>query len=328
MLRYVIRRSLAVIALMVAVLIVTFSMFFFIGSNPAVRSCGKTCTPERLAEVEKKLGLDKPKVEQFTIYVKGIFQGRDFGEGDLIDRCPAPCLGYSFVDDQPVTTLIKDRFPTTLSMTLGAAVLWIVFGLLGGLLAALRQGTNTDRGILAVATASLSLPVQLIGLGLLYIFCAKGGLNYPRYVGFTENPVSWASNLLLPWVTLAFIYSATYTRLARTQMIEVLQEDYIRTARGKGLSDRRVALRHGTRAAFPPLIVIFGLDLGGLLGGAIITETIFGMPGLGRLAIKSIFQQDLPVILGVTLFGAFVILVANLLVDVIYAALDPKVSVQ
>ena len=328
MLRYVIRRSLAVLALMVAVLVVTFGIFFAIPANPAVKSCGKTCTPERLHEVEKKLGLDKSVPEQFAIYVKGIFKGRDFGEGDLVDHCPAPCLGYSFVDDQPVTTLIKDRFPVTLSLTIGAAVLWLLFGLLSGLIAALKQGTNIDRGILAVATASLSLPVQLIGLGLLYVVCAKGGVTYPHYVSFKGDPLGWAGNLLMPWATLAFLYSATYTRLARTQMIEVLQEDYIRTARGKGLSERRVALRHGARAAFPPLIIIFGLDLGGLLGGAIITERIFGMPGLGSLAIKAINQLDLPVILGSTLFAAFVILLANLVVDVVYAATDPKVSVS
>jgi peptide/nickel transport system permease protein len=325
MTRYLLRRLIALVALMLGVLVVTFTIFFALQSNPALKSCGKICSPEKLKQVEHKLGTDKPVSEQFYLYAKGVFLGRDFGEGDQVSHCPAPCLGYSFKTDQPVTDLIKDRAPVTLSITVGAAVLWLVFGVASGLVSALKAGSRLDKSIVGFATASLSLPVQLVGLTLLLVLCAKGGLGYPHYVNLKDNPAQWASNLILPWVTLAFIYSAVYTRLTRTQMVEAMQEDFVRTARGKGVSERRVAYKHGLRAALPPLIVVFGLDIGGLLGGAIITEKIFGMPGLGTLAYKSVTDLDLPIILGVTLFGAFVILIANLIADVVYATTDPKV---
>jgi peptide/nickel transport system permease protein len=324
--RYLIRRLIGVIALLFAVLLVTFVIFFSLQSNPALKACGKLCTVEKLHSVEKKLGLDKSQPEQFALYVKGVFAGRDFGDGSQVSHCPRPCLGYSFKTDQPVLSMITARFPVTLSLALGAAVAWLVLGVVSGVVSALRAGSKLDKSIVGFATATLSVPTQLLGLGLLFLICYKGGVNYPRYVPITENAAQWFTNLLMPWATLAVIYSAVYTRLMRTQMMEAMQEDYIRTARGKGLSERRVAYKHGLRAALPPLVVIFGLDLGGLLGGAFVTEKIFGMPGLGNLAILSIVNLDLPVILGITLFGAFFILVANLIADVVYAISDPKVA--
>lgn len=328
MTRYLIRRIVALIALLATVMVVSFTIFFLLQSNPALKACGKLCTPERLKQVEHKLGTDKPVHEQFLLYAKGFVVGRDFGEGSQVSHCPAPCLGYSFKTDQPVLDLIKDRFPVTLSIAVGAAVMWLILGVGTGVLSALRAGTRLDRSIVGFATASLSLPTQLVGLTLLLVVCAKGGVSYPHYVNLKDNPAAWAYNLLMPWATLAFIYSAVYTRLMRTQMLEAMQEDYIRTARGKGLTERRVAYKHGLRAALPPLIVVFGLDIGALLGGAIITEKIFGMPGLGTLAVKSIIDLDLPIILGVTLFAAFFVLLMNLLADVVYAVTDPKVVIS
>jgi peptide/nickel transport system permease protein len=328
MTRYLVRRITALIALMAAVLVVTFGVFFLIPSNPALRSCGRYCSPEKLLSIEHKLGLDKSVPAQFGSYVAGLFVGRDYGDGTQVDHCPAPCLGYSFKTDEPVLGLIVDRFPVTFSIAIGAAVLWVLFGVSTGLVSALKAGGNVDKTIVGVATTSLSLPVQLVGAALLVVFSAKLGAPFPHYVNFADDPVGWATNLIFPWVTLAFIYSAVYTRLTRTQMVEAMQEDYIRTARGKGLPERRVAGRHGLRAALPPLIVVFGLDLGALLGGAIITERIFGMPGLGNLAIQSILDLNLPVLLGVTLFGAFFVLMANLVVDVIYGLSDPKVTLK
>ncbi len=325
MTRFLIRRVLSLLALLLPVLVVTFTIFFALQSNPALKACGRLCTAEKLEAVERKLGLDKPLTEQFALYAKGIVVGREFGEGDQISECPAPCLGFSFKTDQPVLDLIKDRFPVTLSIAAGAAVLWVLFGVGTGVLSALKAGSKTDKAIVGFATASLSLPVQLVGLGLLLVICAKAGVPFPKYVNLKDNPAQWFANLLLPWITLAFIYSAVYTRLMRTQMVEAMQEDYIRTARGKGLSERKVAYKHGLRAALPPLIVVLGLDIGALLGGAIITERIFGMPGLGTLAIKAIIDLDLPIVLGVTLFAAFFVLVLNLVADVVYALTDPKV---
>jgi len=328
MTRYLIRRIIALVALLFAVMVVTFTIFFALQSNPALKACGKLCTAEKLKAVEHKLGTDKPLSEQFQLYLKGFVVGRDFGEGDQVNHCPAPCLGYSFKTDQPVLDLIKDRFPVTLSIAVGAAIMWVILGVGTGVLSALRAGSKLDKGIVGFATGSLSLPTQLVGLSLLLLICAKGGVPFPHYVNLKDNAAEWFLNLLLPWATLAFIYSAVYTRLMRTQMLEAMQEDYIRTARGKGLTERRVAYKHGLRAALPPLIVIFGLDIGALLGGAIITEKIFGMPGLGTLAIKSIIDLDLPIILGVTIFAAFFVLVMNLVADVVYAVTDPKVVVS
>jgi peptide/nickel transport system permease protein len=328
MTRYLLRRLIALVALLFAVLAVTFVIFFTLQSNPALKSCGKVCTPERLAVVEHKLGLDKSQPEQFYLYVKGIFVGRDFATGNEVSHCSAPCLGYSFKTDEPVRDLIQDRFPVTFSIAVGAAAMWLVLGIGSGVVAALRAGTALDKSIVGLATASLSLPTQLIGLTMTLLICAKGGVSYPHYVNFKDNPAEWALNLLMPWATLAIVYSAVYTRLMRTQMLEAMQEDYIRTARGKGLAERKVAYKHGLRAALPPMIVVFGLDIGALLGGAVITEKIFGMPGLGDLFIKSINDVNLPVLLGVTLFAAFFILFANLVADVVYALTDPKVTLQ
>lgn len=324
--RYIIRRLLAVALLMVVILVTTFGIFFAIPSDPALRSCGRYCSPEKIAQVRHKLGTDKSIYEQFWLYSKGLVQGRDFGEGTEINHCPAPCLGVSFKTDIPVRESIEQNFPVTFSIAIGAAVLWLIAGITTGVISALKPRSKLDRGIVAVATASLSLPTQFVGLMLLYVVCAKGGVQFPKYVPFADNPLLWAKNLLLPWITLAFISSAIYTRLTRSQLVEVMHEDYIRTARGKGMTERRTVYKHGLRAALPPMIVIFGLDIGALLGGAIITERIFGMPGLGTLAVKSINDVDLPVILGVTLFGAFIVLMANLVVDVLYALTDPKIT--
>lgn len=328
MTRYLVRRLLAVVGLLFGVLLVTFVIFFSLQSNPALKSCGKVCPPARLKVVEHKLGLDKSQPEQFRLYLEGIFVGRDFGEGEQVSRCPAPCLGFSFKTDTPVLELIESRFPVTLSIAVGAAVMWMLLGVVTGVISALRAGSRIDKSIVGLSTATLSLPTQLVGLMMLLIICAKGGVAYPHYVTLAESPVGWFKNLLMPWATLAIIYSAVYTRLTRSQMIEAMQEDFIRTARGKGLSERAVTYKHGARAALPPLIVIFGLDLGGLLGGAFVTERIFGMPGLGNLAVKSIIDLDLPVILGITIFGAFFILIANLLSDIAYAMTDPKVTLR
>lgn len=328
MTRYLIRRLLAVIGLLAAVLVVTFAIFFAIGSNPALRECGKICTPAKLKSIEHVLGTDVSKPKQFENYLTGMFVGRDFGDGDQIVHCSAPCLGISFKTDQPVRQLIVDRFGTTFSISIGAAVLWMLLGVSTGVVSALKAGSSLDRSIVGFATVGLSVPVQLVGYLLLYVICVKGGLAFPKYVNFRDNPLAWARGLVMPWVTLAFIYSAAYTRLTRTQMVEAMQEDYIRTARGKGLPERVVAGRHGLRAALPPLIVVFGLDMGALLGGAIITERIFGLSGLGVLFIQSVNFLDLPVLVGVTLFGAFFILMTNLVVDIVYAATDPKVVIS
>ncbi len=334
MARYIIRRSLGVVAILVLISIITFGVFFLVPADPAVKACGKGCNPEVLAEIRMKLGLDKPVFfawppteSQYGKFAVGVFAGRDFIGGGSDKRCDAPCLGFSFVTDQPVFDDLVDRVPVTFSIAIGAATLWLVVGVSIGILSALKRGSFFDRSAMTVALAGVSLPVYFTGLIVLTVFCFRNQIfDVPVYKSFGENPALWAKNLILPWATLAFLFAALYARLTRANMLETMGEDYIRTARAKGLPERRVIAKHGLRAALTPIVTIFGLDLGGLLGGAILTEKIFGLPGLGSYAIDAIGANDLPKILGVTLFAAFFIVMANLIVDVLYAFVDPKVS--
>ena len=342
MARYIIRRSLGVVVLLLIISIITFGVFFLIPADPALSSCGKGCNPQTLKEIHAKLGLDKPVFfaypptqSQYGSFLKGLVVGRDFVGGGSSIHCDVPCFGYSFKTDAPVWPMLTDRIPVTLSIAVGSAILWLVMGLSTGILSALKRGSGFDRGAMGVALAGVSLPVFFTGLVALYLLCNEGvhlgalvihPFGYPAYKPFLGDPVGWFKNLLLPWFTLAFLYAALYARLTRANMLETMGEDYIRTARAKGLPESKVVRKHGLRAALTPIVTIFGLDLGGLLGGAIITETIYNFHGLGQFAILAITNIDLPEILGVTLFAAFFIVVANLVVDVLYAFVDPKVK--
>jgi peptide/nickel transport system permease protein len=326
MFRYIIRRLIGVLILMVVISFITFLLFFAIPSNPAALSCGKGCTPTVIKATEHKMGIDEPILVQYGKYMKGLVAGRTFGEGTAVNKCPAPCLGFSFKTDQPVLGMITDAFPITLSISIGAFVLWIFFGISTGVISALKKGTIIDRVTMFITLATVSLPSFFTGLMLLYFIVIKYGLmTFPSYVGFLDNPYEWAKNLLLPWITLAFLFAALYTRLTRANMLETMGEDYIRTARAKGLSERKVIFKHGLRAALTPIVTIAGLDLGGLLGGAVITESVFNFNGLGRLVVRSSTDLDLPVLVGVTVLAAFFIVMLNFLVDLLYAAIDPRV---
>lgn len=318
MIGYIGKRLVAVVGILLVICAVTFVIFYVVPSDPAVQACGKTCTPERIAEVRAQMGLDRPIWEQFGAYVAGIVAGR--GE------CGVPCLGYSYQNALPVWDLLLDRLGTSVSLAIGAAVLWLVIGIGVGVVSALRQGTTLDRTLMIATLTSASLPVYFVAmLLLLLVVRITGLLPYPAYAELADDPVEWASNLLLPWFTLAALYAAMYARLSRAQMIETMAEPYIRTARAKGLHERTVVTKHGMRAAMTPIVTIFGMDLGGLLAGAMITETVFGLPGIGRLAYDGIVKSDQPVILGTTLLAAFFIVLANLVVDLVYALIDPRV---
>jgi peptide/nickel transport system permease protein len=333
-LRYIIRRSIGVVAILIVISIITFAIFFAYPSNPALNACGKGCNPDRLAAIEKKLGIDKPVFfawppsdSQYGKFVAGLFVGRDFEGGGSTERCSAPCLGFSFATDQPVRPALMARLPVTFSIAIGAAVMWLIFGVSAGILSALKKGTVFDRTAMGIALGGVSLPSYFTALIALYLVCYRlRWLDYPTYVNFSDDPLNWAKNLLLPWITLAFLFAALYARLTRANMLETMGEDYIRTARAKGLPESRVIAKHGLRAALTPIVTIFGLDLGGLLGGAILTESVYGLPGLGTAALQAITKSDQPTILGVTLIAAFFIVMANLIVDVLYAFVDPKVS--
>ncbi|MEV6974844.1 ABC transporter permease [Kitasatospora sp. NPDC093806] len=326
MILYLGRRLLGVAGILLAICAITFTIFYLLPNDPAAAACGKTCSPERLAEVKAAMGLDAPVWEQFGTYLTGIVAGRDYGSGPSATHCGFPCLGYSYEYSLPVWDLLVDRLPVSVSLALGAAVLWLVLGLGAGILSALRKGSATDKTLMIISVGTASLPVYFTSIMLIWgVVRSVGLLPYPAYHKLTENPVEWASNLLLPWIALALLYAAMYARQSRTSMIETMAEPYIRTARAKGLPARTVTVKHGLRSGMTPILTIFGMDLGGLLAGAVITESIFGLPGIGRLFYDGLLRSDQPVILGVTLLAAFFIVVANLLVDLLYAYVDPRV---
>lgn len=328
MVRFILRRLLAVVVLLWVISVVVFGLFYALPTNPASLSCGKACSPAVIASAEKKLGLDKPIVEQYTTFVSGIFAGRDFGEGTAKVNCPAPCLGLSYHDpsDTPVLGLITGAFPVTLSITVGAAVLWLLIGVSVGVVSGLKRGSVFDRSSMVVALGGVSLPSFFTGLLVITFVVAKWQLfPLPSYVPLTDDPFGWAKNLLLPWLTLAFLYAALYARLTRANMLETMSEDYIRTARAKGLPESKVIRKHGLRAALTPIVTIAGLDIGSLLGGAVLTETVYNFRGIGRLSVDAVFSLNLPVIVGTVLFAAFFVVIMNLIVDVLYAFVDPKV---
>jgi peptide/nickel transport system permease protein len=329
-LAYIIRRVINSIITLLVVTAVTFAIFFMVpkltGSDPALLYIGKNSDPASVQGIRVKLGLNDPIPVQYGKFLKGLVAGRDYVNGDDITHCPAPCLGYSFKTDQEVTPLLFGDLSVTLSLALGAAILWVLMGVAIGVLSALRRGTFADRGAMTVALAGVSLPVYFTGLLASAIFIRwLGWLPESNYVPLTQNPGDWFVGLILPWITLAFLFAATYARLTRANMLETLGEDYIRTARAKGLRERTVIGKHALRSGLTPIITIFGLDLGALLGGAVLTEAVFNLRGLGYQALTAIRGNDLPVILGVTLIAAFFIVAANFIVDLVYGVIDPRV---
>jgi peptide/nickel transport system permease protein len=324
--RLVTSRLVGVIIVLLIVTAVTYAIFYLLPSNPAQLSCGKPCTPENLARAKSFLGLDLPWYGQFWDFLKGIVVGRTFGSGAGALACAAPCFGYSFQLNTPVTELILTRFPVTASIAVGAAVLWFVTGVAGGAVAAVWRRKPADRAIMTVAIAGVSAPAYLVGMLLILLFgFALGWLPTGGYEPFGDDPVGWFLHLLLPWTALAFISAAVYARLTRSELIEQLGLDYIRTARAKGLGEGAVIMRHGLRNALIPVVTLFGLDLGSLLGGAVISEKVFSMQGIGALLIDAIGKLDLQVVVGITLFAAFLIAIANVLVDIVYGVIDPRV---
>jgi peptide/nickel transport system permease protein len=329
MLRFIVKRTLVALLTLWAISIVTFLVFFAVPSNPAAAMCSKDCTPERIASVNHALGMDKPLLTQYIQFHKGIFVGRDLGNPPNVEHCPAPCLGFSFRTREPVLNMLKRAFPVTISIVVGGAVLWLSIGISMGLISALRRGTLFDRFSIGFALVGASMPIYFFALILMAIFVfTLKILPYPQYVAITDNPFKWMQALILPWVALGLINSATYARLGRSQMLETLSEDYIRTARAIGLPKRTVHLRHAFRAASAPLVTQAGIDIGSALGGVVITETVFGMPGLGYQAVQAVPQLNLPVIMATVLIAAFFVVAANALVDVLYAVIDPRVKLN
>jgi peptide/nickel transport system permease protein len=262
--------------------------------------------------------------------MRGIFVGRDIGSDTGKTHCPAPCLGFSFKGTQePVLDTVKRVLPVTVSLVAGAAVLWLTFGIALGMVSALRRGTIFDRLAIGTALVGVSMPVYFFGaILLLVVVYTTKIMDFPQYVPITENPLLWAKGLILPWMALAFVTAATYSRLSRAQMLETLSEDFVRTARAKGLPKRQVYVKHALRAAITPIVTIAGLDIGNALGGTVITETVFGLNGLGKEAVNGVFDLNLPIVMATVLIAAFFIVVANLIVDMLYATIDPRVRLR
>jgi peptide/nickel transport system permease protein len=331
---YIIRRSVAAVAMLIVITIVTFGIFYASPTDPARLTCGKNCTPQSIAANRKFLGLDKPITVQYANFMKGLVVERNFPDDpvfaknnpDKVTHCPAPCLGYSPLETQLVTEIIKQRMPVTLSLSLGAFVIWIVFGVGLGIVAALRRGGIADRGLVGASLVLYSFPTFFIAL-LAYNFLSTQWQIFPvpGYTPLTQDPRAWFQGLLLPWFTLAAVFAAGYIRLTRAYMLETMSEDYLRTARAKGLKERTVIFKHTLRAALTPIVTVAGLDLGGLLAGAVITETVFNLQGLGRATVTAVAVFDLPVIVGIVLVAATFVVIANLVVDLLYGVIDPRV---
>ena len=323
---YIVRRLISMVVMLLLLTLIVFLLFSVLPADPARLTCGKACTPAVIEANRHNLGLDLPLWQQYWYYLKGIFVGRTYGSGDTPTICNAPCLGYSFKRNEEVTTLIKEGFPATFWLAIGAFVIWITVGVTAGIFAALRRGKWQDKAIMGVALIGYSLPSFFIGLVLLFFVVLRWEwLPYPSYVSPFEDPKAFFQAMILPWIVLAILYAAFYMRLTRNQMLDTMGEDYIRTARSKGLPERVVIGKHGLRAGLTPLVTAAGLDLAGLLGGAIITESIFSLPGLGSLAVSSVVDSDLPLIVGITLVTATFVIAANLIVDLLYAVIDPRV---
>jgi len=308
-----------VIVLLFLVSLITFFIFYTLPSaDPAQLRAGRQPNPELVEQIRHNLGLDQPWYEQYYHYMKQLVLHFDFG--------------YSFQNNISVREQIFDRLPASISVAVGAAVVFLITGITVGVISAVRRRSLLDRTAMGMSLIAISAPVYWLGLVSLYLFAADIGkfpvpflLGAGSYVPFSQDPSIWFQSLLMPWFVLAASFSALYARLLRASLTETLSEDYIRTARAKGLSERRVVLKHGLRSAITPIVTAAGLDIGILLGGTILVETVFNIPGVGRLAYDSIQNADLPMIQGTVLIGAFFIILANLIVDVLYAFLDPRV---
>jgi peptide/nickel transport system permease protein len=317
MLAYIIRRLLWVVLLLFVVSALTFVIFYLLPSaDPALLRAGRQPNPQLVEQIRHNLGLDKPWYEQYFHYIGRVIFHFDFG--------------YSYQNTISVKEQLLQRLPATISLAAGAAVVWLTIGISVGIISAIKSRSLIDRVSMGTALVAISAPVYWLGLLSLYLFANDIGVwkIFPgsgAYTPLSENPVKWFTGLLLPWFVLAAAFAAFYARLLRSNLIETMGEDYIRTARAKGLGERRVVMRHGLRSAITPIVTAAGLDIGILLGGAILTETVFNIPGIGRLVYEAIQHSDLPMIQGTVLVGTFFIVIANLVVDIVYAFLDPRV---
>jgi peptide/nickel transport system permease protein len=311
MLRFMIRRILGAIAVLFAISVLVFLIFNVVpATNPAQRIAGKNATPQLIKNVEEEWGFDKALPDQYWTQMKLIFTGKVVSFQSHIN-----------VDDR-----IREGIPATASLCIGAAIIWLAFGFLFGYLSAVRSGGWLDRGLTVLALIGVSMPVFWLASILLYYFTYKVEIFPASGYEPLSDPGKWASHLILPWISLAVLFAGFYSRVLRSSMLDVMNEDYVRTARAKGLSQRRVMTKHVLRNSLIPVVTLFGLDFGVLIGGgAIVTEKLFNIEGVGLFTAEALETQDFPSIMAVTIFGAFFIVLFNILVDIAYAYLDPRI---
>ncbi|MGW9134140.1 ABC transporter permease [Streptomyces sp. NPDC055681] len=324
--RFLLRRIGGALFVLLALSVVVYAAFYVAPGNVAQIACGPRCSPAQVAQVSDQLRLGDPLYLQYAHFLQGIIAGRDYSTGTGILHCQAPCLGRSYQNDEQVTQMILTKLPATASLAIGAFVLWIVLGVGTGLLSVWRRGRATERLLTGLTLAGMATPVFVVGLLLIIVFCsALQLLPFPDYVPLTENPEQWAWNLLLPWVSLALVSAAPYARMTRASMLETLAEDHVRTFRAYGVSERKLVGRHALRGALGPVIALGALDIGSMFGGAVLTESLFNIPGVGRELVDAVKNVDLPVVVGLVLVTGFFVVLANAVADILQAMADRRV---
>jgi peptide/nickel transport system permease protein len=325
---YIARRAIMAVSVILVVLVATFLLFFAGPADPAQSMCGESrCTTQRLEDIRRSLGTDRPVAIQFKEYFQGLLVGRDIYVSGSPKHCEAPCLGFSFRTGVEVKDALATRFPNTAMLALMSMVIFLSVGVSTGVLAARRRGSGLDRGIVGFSQVFGSIPSYITGL----LFALNFTVLYPllpRYANRSDGIAGWIAGLVAPAIILGLFYATGYVRYARASMVDTLNQDYVRTARSKGISEQTVVYKHGLRAALSPVVTILGLDMAGLLSGTLITEQIFGVDGIGRFAIESLRNDDLPIIMGTVLIGCVLVVIMNLIVDIAYSFLDPRVRLS
>lgn len=325
MLIYLARRIAMAVSVLFVALVATFLLFFAGPADPAQSMCGELrCSQQKLEDIRHSMRLDRPVTEQFTEYFKGLLVGREIIQSGSTKDCSAPCLGYSFRSQREVKGAILERFPTTVTLALMSMVVFLTVGISTGVLAARRRGSSLDKFVVGFSQVFGAIPFYIVAL-LFALYLTVLYPVLPRAVNISAGVGSWLVGLIAPAIVLGLVTSTGYVRYTRSSMVDTLAQDYVRTARSKGISETKVVYKHALRAAISPVVTILGLDLAGLLSGTLITEQIFSVDGVGRLTIQSLFQDDLPIIMGAVMISCLIVVTMNLVVDIAYSFVDPRV---
>jgi peptide/nickel transport system permease protein len=323
---FLLRRAVGVVVTLLAISVIVYGVFYVTPGDVAQITCGPRCSPAQVHQVAQQLKLGDPLYLRYWHFLQGLLAGQDFSTGTAVEHCAAPCLGESYRTGQQVLDIILTKLPVSLSLVFGAMVLWLVLGVGTGVLSAWRRGRVSERVLTAITLAGTATPVFVIGLVLMIVVCGElQWLPFPQYVSLTDDPEQWAWNLLLPWLSLALIEAAAFARLTRAAMLETLAEDHIRTFRAYGVAERSIVGRHALRGALAPVIALNANNVGSAVGGAVLTETLFGLPGIGQELVHAVTVVDLPVVVGMVLVIGFFVVLANAVADVLYAVADRRV---